>query len=491
MIDTSLPLFLVALENHSTSQIICETARYLAIQVSQTSLQYRKLLSPGAELTLTELLAFTERSIPSLDELYLHPPSLSTLTDTVLEALDHPNLLWTDNDFSSHLVIVLSIFSSLCSTPSGCMRLIADLGERSIPYSPIALFTALLDEASNALSLIIHEEELPSGRLQYRKPPFSLSARHAALLIPDVPGLDDNNTFPFRISISLCEILLHLLHHCETYRDFDGASNNQFHFTTNKVRYLTRSCLQSMELCQRTKGNKSPYGQRLESSVLAILSYIFSTEFPSDVLFKSWSEVNTLDVAFREVLRSGRVSPRAHKNSGDCLHFLTAGWKSQEVLVNNCFVNNIRQVIEGARPELCDWLLMWDGDCTSIQWLQAIGDAGMVLVWKETLTRLEYWMSKAHWKYTSKWCRVLRTVLTSSGDRDATISSLQTAVLERYGDDSLRKWLRRVALDIPDTEVRVLEELNQIWAQLDGSDTAPSEPSINGIDSSHSSHIYF
>src|SRR5579859_496994 len=143
------------------SQAICETARYLNIQIFQVAVQYRSLLSAKAASTLADLFHHIEPSaVAPLLFLHCSPQSLPKHVALLLESIDHPSLLSTDLNYASQFGIALPALSTLSSKNGGCMELINAFSELQLPYSSTAVCCAALDEAVNALSVLEFGEEL-------------------------------------------------------------------------------------------------------------------------------------------------------------------------------------------------------------------------------------------------------------------------------------------------------------------------------------------
>ena len=206
VVDTPLPLFLIALEKHSISQPICETARYLTMQIFHTAVQYRSLLSKEAEHTLLQLFRHIEP--PSLFPVLFSRPYKnfpSPHINSLLAMIDNPALLWTDVNYACQLCIALSMLSAECSLPTRSAQLISALSERRLPYSLFALVCVALDETVNALSILIHGEELQPGHLRYAKPPFPLLPIERHSNAPKILQQSDIKIFVFRSAIYLCD----------------------------------------------------------------------------------------------------------------------------------------------------------------------------------------------------------------------------------------------------------------------------------------------
>src|SRR5271170_836698 len=124
---------------------MCETARYLTIQIFHTAVQFRALLSPTAEDALGHLFSHIEPS--ALSPILFCRPYSTVLTahiNSFLELIDHPHLLSTDVNYACQLSVVLSTLSAACANPTNCTHLISSLSELRLPYSSIALICAAL-----------------------------------------------------------------------------------------------------------------------------------------------------------------------------------------------------------------------------------------------------------------------------------------------------------------------------------------------------------
>jgi len=399
----------------------------------------------------------------------LHHPQI----DIILELLDHPHLLWTDNYSLCHLSMSLSSFASICAAPTGPICILSALSDRSIPYSAISLFAALLDELSNSISVLVHGEELLPGCLQYSRPPFPLPGDVNRCIPGQKLCIGDNmKNILIRCSISACQVILGMVQFRETFLEHLNDPRNRYEQRTSDALLLTKTCVRALKVC------KLAYdyvllraSQQFEGAVLAILSTLVSVSSQSDFNSNSSQRIELAQIVICEILDEGRLSPYDFRVSVLCLSFLTPGWKSEEVLINNCLVSSVRRNLQNLLPELSNWLLMWDGDIGAVQWLRSTGQAPMMMLWAEVLSRVEFWIVKRHWTYSYKWLRSLRLLLASCIDREPEIQNLQAVVEEQHGDPSLKEWLNRISLELPSSELPPNFELELLWRYVDGSMT--------------------
>ena len=264
-------MFLIALEKHSNSQSVCETARYLTIQIFHTAIQYRSLLSRAGEDSLVQLF------------MHIEPAGLSTLLfnrhyenvpsphiNAVLALIDTPPLLWTDVNYACQLCVALSMLSTDCAIPARCAHLITVLSELRLPYSSQALVCAALDESVNALSVLIHGEELAPGHLRYAKPPYPLLAIEQPANGPKIMQQSDAKIFIFRCAIYLCDLLLHLYRFCNDQFENERSSTNQF-LEEGSIRYMVTTCIRAIHVSRSFGGSPVSLAPKLERAAFSLL----------------------------------------------------------------------------------------------------------------------------------------------------------------------------------------------------------------------------
>jgi hypothetical protein len=462
VIDTPLPRLLIALERHSAAQVIGETCRYLTIQIFHTAVQYRSLLSRNGEEMLADLFRHIEPS--ALSPILFYRPGYTVLSphiDVLLEAIDHCSLLWTDVNYTCQLYVVLSTLSAVCASPSGCASLVNALSERRLPYSAIALFCATLDEVVSAISVLNHGQEASPGYLRYLKPPFPYLDIDRPSNGTTILRQSDANHFLFRSAICLCEIILQLLRFC-----FNPFSENQSHEMTGinegLARYVVKTNIRLVNICHGFAGHTLSLVSNLVRASLKILSSLVSNEFPADITSIRSVNPRVMEITVEEVLKEGHYSPRSCETAAVILSFLITNWRSKDLLINNRLVGEFRDCLTKLRPELSEWLLMWDGDSLHTQWLLVGGQDVMMAVWEELISRAEFWICKGHFKYTLKWVTVLRTFLGICKNRSVQVACLADIVMERSTDVSFEMWIERMSSMLPETEVEILEELDVI-----------------------------
>ena len=362
-------MFLIALEKHSNSQSVCETSRYLTIQIFHTAVQYRSILSQAGEDALVQLFRHIEPTGLSpllFNGLYENIPSPHI--NAFLALIDNPSLLWTDVNYACQLCIALSMVSTDCAIPAGSTRLITLLSELRLPYSSHALVCAALDETVNALSVLIHGEELAPGHLRYAKPPFPLLAIERPANGPKIMQQSDAKIFVFRSAIHLCDLLLHLCRFCNDQFENERNSTNQF-MDERSIRYMVKACIRAIHVSRSFGGSPVSLAPKLERASLKILSRLVSIGFPPDVTSTSCTDQYITKLVFREVLNEGRCSPRSCDTAASIITFLMTDWRSGDILINNRLTSSLHDSLQNFGPEISELLLMWDGDCDQTQWL--------------------------------------------------------------------------------------------------------------------------
>jgi hypothetical protein len=472
LLESSWPLFLIALERHSTSKAISDTSRYLAIQLYQTALQYRSQLSLAGDNVLQELFRHL-RSEPfaSLHHTMGSRRVVTQHLEIILETLDHPYLLSTSNDYICRVFMAASFFATTCVAPSGCLCLIESLSERRPPFAVVPLFAALLEEVTTAISVGIYGDEVSYSHLRHSKPPLASGAAELKYNLSSKASLGDHaKTVLIRCSIALCRLILRLVLFCESVFGQRNDFLDSRQVKANEASLLTKICMRSLKVCNISDAEISLYGsQQLESSILAVLTALVSSSCHLELTVNSSYEETAIEIVICEILRQGSLSPHEFKVSSRCLSHLTSGWKSKEVLINNYFVSKLRRVLRKLLPEISDWLLMWDGEYIDIGWLQLICEAPMSLVWAEVCSRIEFWVLKGHWIYARRWLRLLRLMLQRCEDGASGVQTLQTIIKEQANDLSMEDWLKRISLELPRSEVLCGIELDFIWDFMEGS----------------------
>jgi hypothetical protein len=454
--DTALPMFLIALEKHSVSPTIYETTRYLTIQLFHTALQYRLLLSVKGEDALNHLYRNIEPlTIAPIFFDKSHDSIIPTHINVLLEFVDHPQLLLADTNYPCQLATVLSTLTASCSKPRLCGKLISHISELRLPYSTTALICAALDEVTNTISILIHGEELPTGYLRYAKPPFPIVPVEQLSGGTKIVHHSDSKAFTYRVAICLCEILLHLL-------NFQSEASGVLE--ERSLRYIVKSCIRAIQVSRNT--TSLSFAGKLQRRATKILSQLVSVGFPSDVTITNSTDTKAINLVFHELLKEGSYSPGNCSTSLSLLSFLTATWKSSEILVNNRLVNTCREVLDNLGPELADLLMMWEGDYEEVLWLFNVGEKQGMLVWDEILTRLEFWMMRGHSRYTLKWLIILRRLLGEVNDRRNALLGWENVVSERDGGQAggLPKLVARISDMLPDSEMENLDQIKAIYA---------------------------
>jgi hypothetical protein len=462
VLESPLPLFLTALEKHTASKVSRETARYLTIQLFQTGLQYRSLLSPTARAVLAELFSHVEAA-PLPQALFPAVGNLDFASELciIFEALDHPNLLVTDVNFDLHLFVILDAVKALCESSTGYADVATRMTEHVTPYSVPAIFSALQDEVINALSVLNFGEELSPGCLRYSKPPFSLLASERPTYSQSILQFSDPKLLLVRSATCLCDILSRSLQFRVSQYEITPNSVSEHGFNGFEY-YITKSSIRVMQSCGNLVGVSSALVSRLEMSVLSVLSRIFCSGFSSSVGFESHQQEKTMKFILLEILALGRLSPRDFDISATLMDFVIADWRSKEILVNNRFVGCIQICLSKLQPELAEWLSMWSGEISHVQWLSIGGENVRKLIWDEILGRLDIWLVKGHYKYTHKWLRSLRVLLAGYNPREREMHNLECVVRARQLDLSFEEWLRNVSSAIPRHEIECFEELRYI-----------------------------
>ena len=470
VIETPLPKFFIALEKHSGVAAICETARYLTIQIFYTALQYRSILSSAGEDTLIHLFRHIEpAALPPI--LFYRPSStaLSPQVDVFLELVDQPQLLWMDVNYACQAGVVVSNLSHFCSNSTNCMQFLATMSTIRIPYSVPALACAALDEVVNALSMLIHGDELSPGFLRYPKPPFSAIPAERVLQGSKLLQQSDAKGSVFRIAISLCELILTLLHFC-----LPGLEDPRNSFAQDSkdglVRYTVKSCIRTIHISRSFEQSPLSLATKLERTCLRILSKITFIQFPNDVTHPGTNNPSVMDLVLSEVLKDGQCSPRSCTTAIDILAFLTTDWRSDEILINNRLANSCRESFQKLGPEYSELLSMWDGYFGQTAWWHGAAQNGSVIVWEEILSRVEFWVLRGHCFYTLKWLGVMRTFLEQSAERRAAVIGLEDALRERDPALSIETWIGTLAAMLPESEIASLDEIDIIYALCQGSE---------------------
>jgi hypothetical protein len=464
VIDTALPSFLIALEKHSLSQAICETARYLTIQIFHTAVQYRPLLSATGDKVLTVLFQHIEPTALS-PMLFCLPydDAWSMHIGVFIESIDHPQLLWTEVNFGCQLCVVLSALSTLCLSSRGCTLLVNALSALRLPYSPMALCTAALDEAVNALSILVHGDELSPGYLRYPKPPYPLLPIHGLVDGTQILQQWDSKTFVFRSAIYLCDLLLNLFRFCNQAFD-ESQKPGELCLDECSLRYVVKACIRTIHFSRTVKNPPLSLGHRLENASLRVLVGLTSVALPVGVGAGPSVDTTAVEVVLNELLNEWKHSPRTFETAGNVLCLLMTSWRSQDILVNNVYVDTLRQALLGRQPELSELLLMWDGSLEHSAWMLGGGRAAMKVVWGEILSRVEFWLRRGHSRYLLKWFGVLRTMLAQCRTREEDMMSLEIAVEEANAGDSFEAWLETTASQLPELDGNIFHEIQAIYA---------------------------
>lgn len=434
----------------------------MTIQIFQTALQYRSLLSHDAEDVLVDLFRHIEPS--TLSPIFFCRPAnkiLSPHIDVLLEAIDHSSLLVADVSYTCQLYAVLSTLASVSTNAAGCASLVTALSDRRLPYSSIALFCATLDEVVSALSLMNHGQEVPPGYLRFVKPPFPyLDIDHPATGTTLLQQ-SDAKLYIFRSAIFLCEIILHLLRfHVDPFDE--SQSSGLSRLNGGLTRYVVKTCIRLLNVCRGFAGNSLALNRKLEGAALKILASLVSVEFPTDITSISSLKPPVMEITLEELLTDGHYSPRSCETAAIVLNFLTTDWRSKDLLINNRLVGEFRECLTKLRPEVSEWLSMWDGNIQHAQWLLAGGQCVMMAVWEELISRAEFWIFKGHFKYILKWLTVLRSVLLMCKNRKMELTCLDNIVRERNPDMSFEMWIERISSILSESEAEILEEIEVI-----------------------------
>jgi hypothetical protein len=139
-------------------------------------------------------------------------------------------------------------------------------------------------------------------------------------------------------------------------------------------------------------------------------------------------------------------------------------WKSGDNLINNRLTNAFHDSLRKCTPELSEMLFMWDGDYEPVRWLLSGVLDSAINLWDEILSRIEFWVSRGHSRYTLKWFVVLRTLLASSKARMVSVAQLGDVLSEREAGMSFEYWIERMSSLLPETEVDTCEEISVICA---------------------------
>jgi hypothetical protein len=386
---------------------------------------------------------------------------LTAQIDVLLESIDHPNRLWTEVDFTCQLCVSLSSLASFCSQPLHCSFFIATLSQRRLPYSSIALVCAALDEVVNAISLVTYGDELPPGYLRYARPPYPLLSIDTPANSTKILQQSDAKIFNFRSALSLYDILLYLLHLCSDSSSSDGIAAVSS-ICQPSIDYIVKTCLRSINVCYPFEEPGLSLASKLERACLRVLTNLAAVGFPSDLTLTSSMNHDTMEMTVRELLGQGCHSPRFCNTSGRFMCSLVNGWRSEEILINNRLVGEFRRCLQKLRPELSDWLSMWDGDSRHIQWMAVGGQEVMETVWDEIFSRIEFWVYRGHSRYALKWLGVLRSMLVQCKDRVSELDLLDYVVSTRYLGSSFETWMQRVFSMLPEHNIQS-PEMELVW----------------------------
>jgi len=461
VIDTPFPIFLIALEKHSTSQSMCETAKYLSIQIFHTALQFRSFLSPAAEETLSQVFRHIEPSALSPALFCQRYNSISTShIDVFLELVDHPHLLYTDVNFACQLYVALSSLSMACAAPSGCSQLISALSDLRLPYSATAITCSALEETVNALCILVHGDALPPGRLRYAKPPYPILPIDKSPNGTKILQQSDAKMFAFRSALCLGEILLDLYRFC--YRASEDRFTENRGLDEGSIKSMVQACIKTIHISRSFEGLALSLAAKLERTSLRIISTMSSAKFPQDVT----ASVNTdvLELIVNEILCEGGWSPRSCDTAASILSFIMTEWKSDKIIVNNTLLGSIRESLRKCGPEYSEQLNMWNGSLQQSRWLLAGGRTVTMRVWEEVLSRAEFWMSRGHSRYALKWFGVLHTLLARSTERQEAIIGLDSVFAQREPRGTFDDWIENMADLLPEVAIDCIAKLNSICA---------------------------
>ncbi len=427
-----------------------------------TGIQYRSLLSPAGTDILSALFRHIEPS--NLSRLLFSQPDeqrLTTQIDVLLESIDHPNRLRTEVDFTCQLCVSLSSLAAFCSHPLHCSSFIVSLSERRLPYSSIALVCAALDEVVNAISMVSYGDELSPGYLRYARPPYPLLSFDTPANGTKILQESDAKIFNFRSALSLYDILLCLLHLCSDSSGSDGIIAISS-ICQPSIDYIVKTCLRTINVCHAFEEPGLSLSSKLERTCQRVLTNLAAIGFPSDLTLTSSMNRDTMEMTIRELLAQGCHSPSFCNTSGKILCSLVRGWRSEEILVNNQLVSEFRRCLQKLRPELSDWLSVWDGDSMHIQWMAVGGQEVMETVWDEVFSRIEVWVYRGHSRYALKWLGVLRSMLVQCKDKISELELLNYVVSARYLGSSFQTWMQRIVSMLPESDVES-PEMELVW----------------------------
>ena len=383
--------------------------------------------------------------------------------DVFLELLDHPHLLCTDVNFACQLFVVLSLLSTAAATATGCSQFISAVSDLRLPYSSISLVCSALEEALNALSILVHGVELPPGRLQYAKPPYPI------LLIENAPNgtkilqQSDAKNFAFRSAICLCDLLLSLYQFCGG-GGFDERCSTTRCLDEGPVGYIVQTCVKTIHISRSFAGSVLSLSAKLERASLKILSAMCSMGLPPDVAELVSVDADMLEFIFAQILDEGRYSPVSCDTAASVLSLISTDWKSREILINNRLLGSLRDSLRKCGPEFSEQLYMWDGSCHQSRWLTVGGQEITIRVWEEIISRVEFWVSRGHSRYILRWFGVLRNLLGHSAERRVACVDLERVLAERDSGVTLEDWMENLARQLPQTETECLDEMHSIRA---------------------------
>jgi hypothetical protein len=433
------------------------------MQIFHTAVQYRPLLSPTGDKVLANLFRHIEPTALS-PMLFCFPydDDWSLHLAVFLESIDHPQLLSTDVNFSCQLCVVLSALSTLCLTSSGCVVFVNALSNLRLPYSVIALCTTALDEAVNALSVLVHGHELPPGYLRYPKPPYPLLPIGRPANGTRILQQSDTKNFVFRSALYLSDLLLSLVRICNDAIYATQCSGKRC-LDEDSLKYIVKTCMRTIHFSRSVGASPLSLARKLESATFKVLSSLASVALPTGLDSTQSVDSTALETIVAEVLGEWRCSPRTFDTAGSVLSRLMTGWRSQDILTNNIYVDTLRRCLAERQPELSELLSMWDGSDEHMSWMIAGGRAAMKVAWGEILSRVEFWLCRGHSRYVLKWFGVLRTMLSHCRGRLEDMISLENAVEEVNKDASFEAWLGRMASEVPESELRIFQEVQTIY----------------------------
>jgi hypothetical protein len=446
---------------------MCETARYLTIQIFHTALQFRSVLSFTGEDVLGQLFRHIEPSALS-PILFCRPPNtiLSPHVNVFLELIDHPHLLYTDVNFACQLYVVVSTLSTACRLPRGCTQFITALSDLRLPYSSIAVVCSALEEAANALSILVHGDESAPGNLRYAKPPYPILPIDKPPNGAKILQQSDFKVFAFRSAIGLCHLLLRLCRFCSG--GFEERHSAHGYVNDGSLRYIVQACIKTIHLARTFGGSALSLASKLERVSLQILSHFTSVGFPPDMARTASVNIDVTELVLSEILDEGRTSPGQCDTAASILSFLMADWRSEEILINNRLCGSLRESLRKCGPEFTEVLSIWDGNCQQSRWLLAGGRDITMRVWDEALSQVEFWLSRGHSRYTLKWLRVLRVLLARSGEKRSELVELGKIVSGRELGMTFEEWVENMSHILPEAEAECQNEIDELRALCRG-----------------------